>query len=105
MTNTTAGHSFNGPIPVGQVLAQEVPHNEFLVKYGLKNLVSISLDSLLHGLWKYRNKNIEDGRKEKLYSWAYMRTVEFFSYVHFLSFFCPLLLGDSYMLYRPSPII
>ena len=30
---------------------------------------------------------------------------EFFSYVPFLSFFRPLLLGDSYILYRPSPII
>ena len=48
---------FNDPIPVGQVLAQGVPHNEFRVEYGLKNLVSISLDGLLHEPWEYRNKN------------------------------------------------
>ena len=53
-----------GPIHVGQVMAQKVPHNEFFVEYGLKNLVSVSLDGLLHGPWKYRNKNEEDGREE-----------------------------------------
>ena len=53
------------PILVGQVLAQKVPHNEFFVEYGLKNLVSVSLDGLLHGLRKYRNKNEEDGCEER----------------------------------------
>ena len=59
------GHNFNGPILVGQVLVQEVPHNEFSVEYGLKNLVSVSLNDLLHGLRKYRNKNEKDGREER----------------------------------------
>ena len=86
-------------------MVQKVPHNKFFVEYGLKNLVSVSLDGLLYGLWKYRNKNKEDGREEKLYSRAYMRTVKFFSCVLFLSFFRPLLLGDSYILYRPFSII
>ena len=54
-----------------QVLAQEVPHNEFLVEYGLKNLVSVSLDGLLHGLWKYKNKNEEDGREERNFIHGY----------------------------------
>ena len=45
------------PILVGQVLAQKVPHNEFFVEYGLKNLVLVSLNGLLHGLKGYRNKN------------------------------------------------
>ena len=45
------------PILVGQVLVQKVPHNKFFVEYGLKNLVSVSLDGLLHGLRGYRNKN------------------------------------------------
>ena len=48
---------FSDPILVGQVLAQEVPHNELFVEYGLKNLVSVSLNGLLHGLREYRNKN------------------------------------------------
>ena len=51
------GHNFSGPILVGQVLAQKVPHNEFFVEYGLKNLVSVSLNGLLHGLREYRSKN------------------------------------------------
>ena len=38
-------------------MAQKVPHNEFFVEYGLKNLVSVSLNGLLHGLREYRNKN------------------------------------------------
>ena len=58
------GHNFNDPILVGQALTQGVPHNEFLVEYGLKNLVSVSLDGLLHGPWKYRDRNGEDGREE-----------------------------------------
>ena len=41
----------------------------------------------------------------KLYSWAYIHTVTFLSCVPFLSFSRPLLLGDSYILYRSSPII
>ena len=45
------------PILVGQVLAQKVSHNEFFVEYGLKNLVSVSLNGLLHGLRGYRDKN------------------------------------------------
>ena len=45
------------PILVGQVLAQKVPHNEFFVEYGLKNLVSVSLNGLLHGFRGYRDKN------------------------------------------------
>ena len=45
------------PVLVGQVLAQKVPHNEFFVEYGLKNLVPVSLNSLLHGLRRYRDKN------------------------------------------------
>ena len=45
------------PILVGQALAQKVPHNEFFVEYGLKNLVSVSLNGLLHGLRGYRDKN------------------------------------------------
>ena len=49
------------PILGGQVLAQGVPHNEFLVEYGLRNFVLVSLDGLLHGPWKYRNKNEESG--------------------------------------------
>ena len=32
------------PILVGQVLAQKVPHNEFFVEYGLKNLVPVGLN-------------------------------------------------------------
>ena len=72
-----------------QVLAQEVPHNEFLVEYGLKNLISVSLDGLLHGLWKYRSKNQEDGREEKLYSWAYMHTVKFSPVFFFFLFSVP----------------
>ena len=36
------------PILGGQVLAQKVPHNEFLVEDGLKNLVLVNLDGLLH---------------------------------------------------------
>ena len=43
--------------------------------------------------------------KLKLYSWAYIHTVTFLSCVPFLSFFRSFLLGDSYILYRPSPII
>ena len=49
------------PILDGQALAQKVPHNEFLVEYGLRNFVLVSLDGLLHGPWKYRNKNEESG--------------------------------------------
>ena len=41
----------------------------------------------------------------KLYLWAYIHTVPFLSCVPFLSFFHLFLLGDSYILYRPSPII
>ena len=48
---------FGDPILVDQVLAQEVTHNEFSVEYGLKNLVSVSLNCLLHGFRGYRNKN------------------------------------------------
>ena len=45
------------PILVGQALAQKVPHNEFFVECGLKNLVLVSLNGLLHGLRGYRDKN------------------------------------------------
>ena len=38
-------------------MAQKIPHNEFFVEYGLKNLVSVSLNDLLHGLRRYINKN------------------------------------------------
>ena len=31
----------------------------------LKNLVSVSLNDLLHGLRKYRKKNEKDGREER----------------------------------------
>ena len=55
---------FGDPILIGQVLVQEVPHNEFSVEYGLKNLVLVSLNGLLHGLRKYRKKNKKDGREE-----------------------------------------
>ena len=51
------GEQFSGPILVGQVLAQKVPHNKFFVEYGLKNSVSVSLNGLLHGLREYTNKN------------------------------------------------
>ena len=51
------GEQFGDPILVGQVLAQKVPHNEFFVECRLKNLVSVSLNGLLHGLKEYRNKN------------------------------------------------
>ena len=44
-------------ILVGQILAQKVPRNEFFVEYGLKNLVSVSLNGLLHGLRGYGYKN------------------------------------------------
>ena len=37
----------------------------FFLEYGLKNLVSVSLDGLLHGLRKYRNKSEKDGREER----------------------------------------
>ena len=37
----------------------------FFVEYGLKNLVSVSLNGLLHGLRKYRKKNEKDGREER----------------------------------------
>ena len=50
MNKSTLGEQFSGPILVDQVLAQEVPHHEFFVEYGLKNLVSVSLNGLLHGL-------------------------------------------------------
>ena len=40
----------------------------FFVEYGLKNLVSVSLNSLLHGLREYRNKNEKDGREERFFS-------------------------------------
>ena len=45
------------PILIGQVLTQKVLHNESFVEYGLKNLASVSLNDLLHGLRGYRNKN------------------------------------------------
>ena len=58
-------HNSSGPILVGQVLVQKVPYNEFFVEYGLKNLVSVNLNGLLHGLRKYRKKNKKDGREER----------------------------------------
>ena len=35
------------------------------VECGLKNLVSVSLNGLLHGLRKHRKKNEKDGREER----------------------------------------
>ena len=43
------GAQFYGPNPVDQALAQGATHNEFFVEDGLKNLVSVNLDGLVHG--------------------------------------------------------
>ena len=104
------------PILVCQVLAQKVPHNEFFVEYGLKNLVSVSLNGLLHGLREYRNKNEKDGREERSLSNDKVSNLingHRFMQIKFLYrvlsslflHFRPPLLGDFYILYRPSPII
>ena len=37
----------------------------FFVEYGLKNLVSVSLNGLLHGFREYRNKNEKCHHKER----------------------------------------
>ena len=62
------GYNFRDPILVGQVLVQEVLHNKFFVKYGLKNLVSVSLNGLLHGLREYKNKNEKCHHKERSFT-------------------------------------
>ena len=46
-------------------MVQKVLHNEFFVEYGLKNLVSVSLNGLLHGLRKYRKKNEKRNGEER----------------------------------------
>ena len=57
----TDGANCRGTILMAQSLLvkswSKKSHTMNFVEYGLKNLVSVSLNSLLHGLWKYRTKN------------------------------------------------
>ena len=63
------------------------------VEDGLKNLVSINLDGLVHGQYYYKNKNTEmDIKRDFTYGHGYVQPN-------------PSLLGDSSTLYRSPPII
>ena len=48
----------------------KVPHTmNLFVEDGLKNLVSVNLDGLVHGQYYYRNKNTEMDIKRDFISW------------------------------------
>ena len=81
-------------------------HTMNLVEYGLKNLVSVGLDGSLHVLSGYRNVNEKNGCESGSFIHGYV----FIQWIlvllpSLLSFFCPLFLRDSYILYMPSFII
>ena len=47
----------------------KVPHTmNLFVEDGLKNLVSVNLDGLVHGQYYYRNKNTEMGMKKDFFN-------------------------------------